>query len=396
MNKRFLNALLFGAVVLSTGTFTSCNNDDVDDLKSRVSVIEVAIDDIKTQLGKALMTGASITKVDENNGTYTLTLSDGQKIVIKPGGGNISIVVTDTEAIITIEGEKYVLPLGSLVNSLIYSPETIDGIVEIGSTATTVNFLARPALKSLDGAQFTIAESHVLTRAADGEQFKVSGDVTLEGDFIKVPIKALGEAEAGKNYAVSLQMNLKGTIIGSNYFTVKVSDDFSSVAEDLGGVTIKADYSPNDLANGFKEMTIKGSDLLGTLNFKNLFSELPANAEFVVASGSKQPGGEAQEKQELLSKSLKKDGTWAFSERPGTSFNGNADRKGFLINVLANDVVKAKIYVCINDELANLDFVSGFNEEYEGEWGGRQKSLPLGAQEIDIQKTFTNWEEDYA
>ena len=232
MNKRFFNALLLGAVVLSTGTFVSCDNDDVDDLKSRVSVIEVAIDDIKTQLSKALMTGASITKVDESNGTYTLTLSDGQKIVIKPGGGNISIVVTDTEAIITIEGEEYILPLGSLVNSLIYSPETIDGIVEIGNTATTVNFLARPALKSLDGAEFTIAESHVLTRAADGEQFKVSGDVTLEGDFIKVPIKALGEAEAGKTYAVSLHLNLKGTIIVSNYFTVKVSDDCDSRAED--------------------------------------------------------------------------------------------------------------------------------------------------------------------
>ena len=396
MNKRFFNALLLGAVVLSTGTFVSCDNDDVDDLKSRVSVIEVAIDDIKTQLSKALMTGASITKVDESNGTYTLTLSDGQKIVIKPGGGNISIVVTDTEAIITIEGEEYILPLGSLVNSLIYSPETIDGIVEIGNTATTVNFLARPALKSLDGAEFTIAESHVLTRAADGEQFKVSGDVTLEGDFIKVPIKALGEAEAGKTYAVSLQLNLKGTIIGSNYFTVKVSDDFSSIAEDLGGVTIKADYSPQDLADGFKEMTIKGSDLLVALNFKDLFSELPANAEFVVASSGKQPGGQAQEKQELLSKSLKKDGTWAFSERPGTSFNENADRKGFLINVLADDVVKAKIYVCINDELADVDFASTFNEEYEGEWGGRTKSLALGAQVIDIQNTFTNWEEDYA
>lgn len=101
-------------------------------------------------------------------------------------------------------------------------------------------------------------------------------------------------------------MNLKGTIIGSNYFTVKVSDDFSSIAEDLGGVTIKADYSPQDLADGFKEMTIKGSDLLVALNFKDLFSELPANAEFVVASSGKQPGGQAQEKQELLSKSLKK------------------------------------------------------------------------------------------
>ena len=329
MNKRFFNALLLGAVVLSTGTFVSCDNDDVDDLKSRVSVIEVAIDDIKTQLSKALMTGASITKVDESNGTYTLTLSDGQKIVIKPGGGNISIVVTDTEAIITIEGEEYILPLGSLVNSLIYSPETIDGIVEIGNTATTVNFLARPALKSLDGAEFTIAESHVLTRAADGEQFKVSGDVTLEGDFIKVPIKALGEAEAGKTYAVSLQLNLKGTIIGSNYFTVKVSDDFSSIAEDLGGVTIKADYNPQDLADGFKEMTINGLDLLKDLNFKDLFSELPERAEFAIAAASKQPGGKAQEKIEMLKSSLKADGTWKFSESPGTSFNENTDRSGF-------------------------------------------------------------------
>ena len=352
MNKRFFNALLLGAVVLSTGTFVSCDNDDVDDLKSRVSVIEVAIDVIKTQLSKALMTGASITKVDESNGTYTLTLRDGQKIVIKPGGGNISIVVTDTEAIITIEGEEYILPLGSLVNSLIYSPETIDGIVEIGNTATTVNFLARPALKSLDGAEFTIAESHVLTRAADGEQFKVSGDVTLEGDFIKVPIKALGEAEAGKTYAVSLQLNLKGTIIGSNYFTVKVSDDFSSIAEDLGGVTIKADYNPQDLADGFKEMTINGLDLLKDLNFKDLFSELPERAEFAIAAASKQPGGKAQEKIEMLKSSLKADGTWKFSERPGTSFNENTDRSGFLINVLADDIVKAKIYVVVTDPLA--------------------------------------------
>ena len=45
---------------------------------------------------------------------------------------------------------------------------------------------------------------------------------------------------------------------------------------------IKADYSPQDLEDGFKEMTIKGSDLLVALNFKDLFSELPANAEFVV------------------------------------------------------------------------------------------------------------------
>lgn len=352
--KQFFKVLLCGAVVFSTGIFTSCDNGDIDDLKSRVSVVEVAIDDIKAQLGKALMTGASITNVKEENGTYTLTLSDGQTIVIKPGGGSISIVVTDTEAIITIEGKEYKLPLGSLVNSLIYSPESVSGIVEIGNAGVTVNFLARPALKSLDGAQFTIAESHVLTRATDGEQFKVSGEAKLEGDFIKVPIKALGEAEAGKTYAVSLQLNLRGTIIGSNYFNVQVSDDFSSVAEDLGGVEIKAAYAPKDLADGFKEMTINGLDLLKALNFKDLFSTVPANAEFVVAGQSKQPGGKAQEKIDLLKSSLAKDGTWAFTQNPGTSFNDNADRPGFLVNVLADDVVKAKVYVVITDALASI------------------------------------------
>ena len=229
MNKQFIKVLLCGAMVLSTGTFISCNNDDdIDDLKSRVSVVETAIGDLKADLDKALKTGASIVevKLDEKTGIYTLSLSDGQKIVIKPGGGNISVTMTDTEAIINVNGTEYKLPLGSAVNSLIYSPETIDGIVEIGNTGAIVKFLPRPALTSIEGAEFTIAESHVLTRAADGEQFKVNGAASLDGGFIVVPIKALGEAEAGKMYAVSLQMKFRGTVIGSNYFNVKVADDF--------------------------------------------------------------------------------------------------------------------------------------------------------------------------
>ncbi len=109
MNKQFIKVLLCGAMVLSTGTFISCNNDDdIDDLKSRVSVVETAIGDLKADLDKALKTGASIVevKLDEKTGIYTLSLSDGQKIVIKPGGGNISVTMTDTEAIINVNGTK--------------------------------------------------------------------------------------------------------------------------------------------------------------------------------------------------------------------------------------------------------------------------------------------------
>lgn len=402
MNKQFLKALLFGAVVLSTGTFTSCNDDDVDDLKSRVSVIEVAIDDIKNQLGKALMTGQSITNVKQaEDGTWTITLSGGDSVVIKPGstgGSNISVTVTDTEAIIVIDNVEYKLPLGSKVNSLVYVPEYEDGKVLIGNTPVEVKFLVRPALTSLEGIQFYIAESHQLkTRAADGDDFGVRGDARIEGDYVIVPIRALG-AEAGKTYAVSMQMNVGGTVIGSNYFTVEVSEDFSFDAEQIGGFKIKDAYAPTAVdANGFCQMTINGADLLSTVtDFKTLFDQLPEGAVFKVASASKQPEGAAQEKRDLLSRSLKADGSWAFAERPGTNFNKAEGQSGFLINVVADDVIKAKIYVCINDELDGLDFVGGFKEEYEGEWGGRQKFLEKGAQEIDIQKTFTNWEEDYA
>ena len=66
MNKHILNAFLLGTIILSCNGFTSCN-DDVDELKSRMSVVEIAIDDIKSQLQNALVTGASITKVEQKD-----------------------------------------------------------------------------------------------------------------------------------------------------------------------------------------------------------------------------------------------------------------------------------------------------------------------------------------
>lgn len=393
MKRHLFKALFLGALVLSSGTFVSCS-DSNDDLESRVTTLEGYVNEIQEQLKKALVTGASVVDVKkDDNGSWTLKLSDNTEIVIAggTGGSNISVVVTDSNAIITVDGTEYVLPLGSMVNSLIFSPETSDGIVEIGHNGATVNFLARPALKNLDGATFTIAESHVMSRAGDGEQFKVNGEVTIEGDFIKVPIKAL-DVEAGKMYAVSLQLDLKGTVIGSNYFNVKISDDFTSVLEELGGVEIKSEYSPQDLADGFKSLTVKGSTLLNDFNFKTFFTTLPDNAQFVIASASKQPVGKAQEKVALLKNSLNSDGTWIFSERPGTSFNDNTDRPGFLVNVVANDVIKAKIYVVINDELANVDFTTnGLSGIFEAEWGGREKAMPLGAQTLNFPKAITNY-----
>lgn len=402
--KQFINVLLSGAMFFSIGTFTSCGDDDVDDLKSRVTVLEGAIGEMKDQLSNAITVGASILDVEQNNGVYTFKLSNGENIVINTGGGgnggggsNITVVIKENNVIITVDGIEYVIPMGSAVNSLIYSPEYTDGMVRLGNDGATVRLLATPAITAsdLEKATFDITEAHELKLRSGNGLLKIEGDVTLDGDFLVVHMKGLS-VEASKSYAAAVLMDLNGTLISSNYFTVVVSDDFSFNAEQIGGYTIKAEYNPVDLADNFAEMTVNGFDLLGGVtNFKNLFSTLPDNAEFVIASKSAQPGGQAQEKWDLLNKSLAKDGTWAFSQRPGTSFNDNADRKGFLFNVVAEDVIKAKIYVVIKDELADVDFVGQFTAQAEAEWGGREKSLKMGAQEVNIQETFAKYTEDY-
>ncbi len=372
MNKQILKAVFCGAVVLSAGVFTSCNNDEIDELRSKVGVIESAIDDIKKQLGNALMTGASVTSVtqDENTGAWTITLSNNQVIEIGAGGGgsNISVVVTDNEAIITIDGEEYRLPLGSSVTSLIYSPQTVDGIVNIGNDGAEVQFLVRPALSNIEGAEFSIAESHEVTnsRASDGEQFKVK-NATLEGEFIKISLKALS-VTASKYYAVSLQMKYKGTIIGSNYFNVKVSDDFSFKAEDLvdpvfaDPVTDAAEVSGKA---GFWTATIPvEKDFVGTFDFKELVS-LPekVNIEFTLGKKDDQ-NSNVLSRYDFFKSCLSPDGKWTMTERPGTNCSKDKEDTnpdGLLIYLKVDDVIKSKIYWKINDPLAGADFSTALN-----------------------------------
>ncbi len=372
MNKRFLNVLLCGVMLFSTGIFSSCG-EDVDDLKSRVSVLEVAIADLKEQLSNAMTTGATIVKVEEANGTYTLTLSDGKVITIKPGtgsGANITVEKNEKNVIITVDETEYVLPIGSAVNSLIYSPETTDGIVNIGNTSITVNFLATPAITSanLESATFDIAEAHQLKVGGNG-LFKVDGDVTLEGDFIKVPIKALG-VEASKSYAVAIYMTINGTTaISSNYFTVKVSDDYSFNSEELVTPTFSnAITDATEVSPGFWTATLPETDavsFLNEFNFNTLVSLPSINAtdlRFELGVKANQ-NGNVQDRYDFLKSCLTANGAWKMQGRPGSNFNkkeGDAKPDGVLINVVVNDVIKAKIYWKVIDPLADVVFNANF------------------------------------
>ena len=54
MNKKFLSAILFGALmVTSTGTFVSCKDydDDIDRLDQEISNVKDAIKDLEDKVG---------------------------------------------------------------------------------------------------------------------------------------------------------------------------------------------------------------------------------------------------------------------------------------------------------------------------------------------------------
>lgn len=385
MNKQFLNALLCGVMVCSMGTFTSCS-DDTDELESRVGVLEGAYADIKAKLESALTTGASIVSAVEQDGEWTLTLSDGSKLVL--GGSSVTVEQGVGKFIITVGDKKYEIATGAAVNSLVYVPEYADGLVKLDNQGAVAKFLATPALSAadLEKAEITVADA-VEVQTRGGEDLFAVTAKAVEGDHVAISLKGLG-CEAGKTYAVALLLDVSGSKISSNYFNVEVSADFSSVGEDISGFKIKDEYQPTAIdASGFCAMTVDGLKLLGDMNFKELFDQLPDGAEFSIASRGAQPEGKAQEKQEMLSRSLQKDGSFAFSERPGTSFNENTDRPGFLVMVKADGVTRAKIYVQITDEIAAIsddEFRGVIGGEPHMEWGGREKTLEPGSNTIDV------------
>lgn len=237
----------------------------------------------------------------------------------------------------------------------------------------TVQFLVKPALTaaSLENASFTIGAAHELQTRSARDLFNVDGDVTLDGDYINVPVRVLDAEASGKTYAVALQMNLSGAVYMSNYFNLAVSGDFTGTPEEIVEAKLIAavtDYT--ELENGFSTATLPEPtvDVLGTFNFKDLFAELPeGTVRFELGARALQNDNVTRDdRYEVFRNALSADGTWELKARPGT--NGDApngeQNSGILINVIVDDVIKHKIYWKIADPIAALPdaaFAGTFN-----------------------------------
>ena len=84
MNKKFLSAILFGALMVSsTGTFVSCKDydDDIDRIDKELSGVKETI----ASLDAAIKAGKFVQSCNEVTGGYELVFTDGSKVLIKNG-----------------------------------------------------------------------------------------------------------------------------------------------------------------------------------------------------------------------------------------------------------------------------------------------------------------------
>ena len=84
MNKKFLSAILFGALMVSsTGTFVSCKDydDDIDNINKELSTLKGDLSALQAKVNE----GKWITSLAPTTGGFTVTFSDNTSYTITNG-----------------------------------------------------------------------------------------------------------------------------------------------------------------------------------------------------------------------------------------------------------------------------------------------------------------------
>ena len=106
MNKKFLSAILFGALMVSsTGTFVSCKDydDDIDEINKELTDIKSKLSDLES---KVTTGGAYVTKIESVEGGLKVSVSDGTSYNLTIAGtpAGSTVVIDKTTGEISIDG----------------------------------------------------------------------------------------------------------------------------------------------------------------------------------------------------------------------------------------------------------------------------------------------------
>ena len=106
MNKKFLSAILFGALMVSsTGTFVSCKDydDDINNINKELTDIKSKLSDLES---KVTTGGAYVTKIESVEGGLKVSVSDGTSYNLTIAGtpAGSTVVIDKTTGEISIDG----------------------------------------------------------------------------------------------------------------------------------------------------------------------------------------------------------------------------------------------------------------------------------------------------
>ena len=150
MRKKYLSALLFGALLFaSAGTFTSCKDydDDINNLQEQINTINTTLSELKTLVGDG---GVSSVTFDESTGVLT---------VVDAAGTKTYTIKTTADAVeelkITIEGQELKVN-GETVGKVGDTVAVANGELTINGAATGIKVGEYSILDNQDAGTVTI------------------------------------------------------------------------------------------------------------------------------------------------------------------------------------------------------------------------------------------------
>ena len=209
MNKKFLSAILFGALmVTSTGTFVSCKDydDDIENLQGQISANASAIAELKALIG-------------DGNYVTSVTVS-GQNLVVNTKNGSTTVALPECEdevgSICTISEEGELLIDGKATG------------IKVAEQAEDAEFL--PAIEIVDGEWAVLQE--------DGT-YKSTGiavsSVAVTGDKQNGYVLTVKDAEGN---ATVVELPTAASLITSIY-VMGTEGDEDNRASEFATLTIK-------------------------------------------------------------------------------------------------------------------------------------------------------------
>ena len=349
MKKQLVSVLLAGAMVAPV--FFSCESSKLTELDKRVTALEGAWHETEVIVKEAVVAGSTILSATQENGVWTLKLSDGKEIVIAPATGGGADVTVEEKAdcfVITINGTAYAIPKASPIGSLVFVPEYGTDLVTVGNDGETVKFLATPAFTSLDGITFGIADAREVATKAGENLFSVNSPALVDG-LLAVNLRGTG-AEAGKVYIVALKATVQGASISSNYFRVQVGDDFSFDPEALEDPVFADGISAEKVGDSYRAALPATADFLGEFDLKSLFKELPAGDVSFELAPAEDQNGQVASRYDFFKSCIVDGHNWKMQGRPGTSCY-DPEKDGIYIYAKVNDQIKSKIFWTVNDPI---------------------------------------------